>query len=378
MSKKRAITDIKQLTPEHLTKTLKMKGKIRDGEVTKIKKKKSQQTTTSMVHFLELKISNEAQTKPTSLEIVVKVTNLPVWLKILGKLEVKFYSILAETMDKMPIPTCYEAVSDEEKGTSHKILEDLSLTHEGITHHLSAHLPPPKRYCEMAIDSLAELHAFWWDHQKLKEFSKFSHVLYTFKENSFNEKDMFTWFDDQKILLKQFMDLLGDRISGQTKEMFNTIFLKFPQLANERLKKENLTVIHGDAHLWQFFYPKDIDNENYKAILSDWQFWSIGVGCQDLAYMIGMFIFPENRNKMEEELIKRYHNNLVKFGVKNYSWDECWYDYRLFNLLNIYRNLWWWRIIDWPTLNNPFWWSQLNTAILTIEDLNCMELLEDK
>ena len=93
--------------------------------------------------------------------------------------------------------------------------------------------------------------------------------------------------------------------------------------------------------------------------------------------MIGMVFFPENRYMMEKDLVKRYYNNLVNFGVKNYSWDECWYDYRLFNLLNMYRNLWWWSI-GTPTLDYPFWWGTLNTSMLNIEDLNCMDLLESK
>ncbi|MHA2197515.1 MAG: oxidoreductase family protein [Promethearchaeota archaeon] len=376
MSEKKVITDIKQLTPERLTNILRKKGIINNEKVIKILKKNSQQTTTSMVHYLEVKFSTDAQAEPKSLEIVVKITRASGSVKMLGKLEVKFYSIVAETMDELPIPICYDTACSRITGWGHKILEDLSKTHDTISLPLNVYLPPPMRYCEEAIDSLAELHAFWWDHQNLKEFSKYSHIFYTFKENSFNEKDILNWFENQKNLLKQLLDLLGERISKNTKEMLNKIFLKFPHLANERLKKGNLTVIHGDAHFAQFFYPKDIDNEKSKAILSDWQFWSIGVGAQDLAYMIGMFLFPESRNIMEKELIKRYHTNLVNFGVKNYSWDDCWYDYRLFNLLNIYRNIWWWNIGS-PTLDYPFWWGTLNTSILTIDDLNCMELLED-
>lgn len=383
LSEKKIITSIEQVTPEWLTKILKKKGVIKESHVTEIIEKDSQQTVTSMVHFLELKFSNDSQTEPVSLEIAVKITNFSGPVKILGYLEAKFYSTIAENMNKMPIPTCYNAAGSLSTGLSHKILENLSKTHKTITQPFGDHFPPLKRYCEMAIDSLSELHAFWWDHPKLKDFIKYSHVLYTFKKGSFNEQDIFNWFDNQKKLLKLFLNLLGDRITKKTVKMLTIIFSKFPQLAYEQLKKGNLTVIHGDAHFWQFFYPKDVENEDHKAILSDWQFWSIGVGCQDIAYMIGMFFFPESRLTMEHELIEHYHNNLVKCGVKNYSWDECWYDYRLFNLLNIYRILWWWVIIgEWnngvPFLNNPFWWSKLNTALLTIEDLNCMELLEGK
>jgi len=272
-------------------------------------------------------------------------------------------------MDNMPIPICYDAGFSDTTGWGHKILEDLSPTHETMLLPLS--LPPPKRYCEIAIDTLAELHAFWWDPQKLKKFLKNSHVFYTFKEGSFNENDIFKWFDDQKNLLSKLTNQLGDRISEKKKEMFNTILAKFPQLVYERLEKGNLTIIHGDAHFGQFFFPKDIDDKNYKVLLSDWMMWSVGVGVQDLAYMIGMFLFPYNRHMIEKDLLKRYHNKLVEYGIETYSWDDCWFDYRLFNLLNIYRVIWWWNI------SHPVWWPALNTAILNIEDLNCMELLDD-
>jgi len=169
------------------------------------------------------------------------------------------------------------------------------------------------------MDTLAEFHAFWWDHPKLKELSKHSFVFYTFKENSFNEKDILNWFDIQKDFMKQFLNLIEDRLSEKTKEIFNTICSKFPQLVNERLKQGNLTVIHADPHFWNFFYPKNVENDKNIAYLFDWQTWGIGAGGQDLAYMIGLWLYPEQRNMMEKDLIKRYHNNLVKFGVKNYA-----------------------------------------------------------
>jgi len=363
MKENKVITDIEQLTPEWLTEIFKKKGIISNGRVTKILKKKSQKTISSNVHFLEVEFFKDAQMISSSLGIVVKITkSAGLW----GKLEVDFYNIIAENMDNMPIPICYDGVYSEITGWGHKMLEDLSPTHETI----QGISPPPKRYCEMTIDTLAELHAFWWDHKKLEKFLKNSHVLYTFKEGSFNENDIFKWFDDQKRLLNRLTNQFGDRISEKTIEMLNSILAKFPQLVYKRLKKENLTIIHGDAHFWQFFHPKDSDNKKNKSILSDWMMWSVGVGAQDLAYLIGTSLFPNSRHIIEKYLIKRYHNNLVEHGIENYSWDDCWYDYRLFNLLNIYRGIWWWNV------GHPVWWLGLNKAILNIEDLNCMELLE--
>jgi len=368
MKEKNVITNIEQLTPEWLTNIFKNKGYLSQGKVPKIIKKNSQETVTSNVHFLELKFSNDAQTEPVSPEIVVKIPK-PL-TKFVGKHEVKFYSIVAETMNEMPIPTCYDAVFSEETNLSHIILENLSKTHIELEGE-DGPLPPSKKYCERAIDCLAELHSRWWDHHKLKEFSKHSYVLYTFKEDSFNEKEIFNWFKIYNEQLKPFLEFLGDRISDKRKELFKTVFSLYPQLVCERYKKENITVIHADAHHWNFFYPKYIEDEKNKAYLSDWQMWSIGVGTQDLAYMIGWDLYPNYRQMYEKDLIKRYHNNLLNFGIKNYSWDEYWYDYKLFALLNLYRVLW-----RWILLPHSNWWPPLEKSVLLLEDLNCVELLE--
>lgn len=372
MNEKGVITDIKQLTPERLTNIFKKKGYLSNGKVTKIIKRNSQETFTSYVHFLELNFSNDAQTEGASPEIVVKVPKSVDMAKLIGKHEVEFYSIVAESMNEMPIPTCYEVAFSEETGMSHVILNDLSKTHIELLKY--APLPPSKRYCERAIDCLAEIHAFWWDYRKLKELSKHANFIIIFKENSFIEEEILKWSKNQKRNLERFLKFLGDRISDKRKELFKTVFSLYPQLALEQIKKENMTLIHGDAHFWNFFYPKDIENEKYKALLFDWQSWNIGVGGQDLAYMIGNNLYPDYRHLIEKDLTKRYHNDLLKFGVKNYSWDDFWYDYRFGALINLYRVVGWWSV----NLHPSIWWRALNISFLTLEDLNCMELLESK
>ena len=223
----------------------------------------------------------------------------------------------------------------------------------------------------MAIDSLAEFHAFWWDHPKLKELSKHSFIFYTFKENSFNEKEISSWFKNEHRTLNRMLKLSGDQISDKQKELFEIVFSRFPEIAYERMKQGNITVLNGDAHQWNYFYPKDSENEKLKAILSDWDFWSIGVGGQDLALMMGFMWPPEARHALEKDLIKRYHNNLIDLGVKNYSWEECWYDYRLLAFLNLYK------VVNYWERDRPDTWLALNNSFAAIGDLNCMELLEN-
>ncbi|MHA2037132.1 MAG: hypothetical protein ACW98X_11900 [Promethearchaeota archaeon] len=257
----------------------------------------------------------------------------------------------------MPIPMCYDAVFSEETGRSHIILKNISKTHQILTDQ-----NPSKRHFEKAIDSLAEIHAFWWDHKKLKELSKQSRGPLSLFLTKI-EKEAF----------QPFLEYVGDKMSDNRKSLLKTIFSLYPQAVHERITKNNLTLIHNDAHLRQFFYPIVNDNEKYKTILGDWQGWNIGVGGQDLAYMIGLYLSPDNRSLNEKDLIKRYHSHLIKLGIKNYSWDNCWYDYKLFTFLNIYTCIWWW---NEGMGSSSIRWISLEKSINTIEDLNCMELLE--
>ena len=369
MKEKKVITDIEQLTPEWLTSIFKNNGYLSQGKVSAIISRNSLESFSFNTHFLELTFSVDAQMDRVSSKIVITQHKT----KILNKYEEKFNNLVAETLDVKLIPICYDATFSEETGHSHIILDDLSkpnIEYKESTWPITL----VKRNCEKVIDYLAEFHAFWWDHKKLKEFSKNSFISHNLKENSFNEKEILNWFENEKQTLNQMLDFLGERISNKRKELFKKVFSLYPPLAYERAKEKNITLINYTTSFLDFLYPKDIENEKAKVKLIVLKDWAPGAGTIDLAHMIGLDWLPETRHLMEKDLVKRYHNNLKNFGVKNYSWDECWSDYRFSALLNLYSV-----VQRWSNGLNPFfWWNALERAFLTIEDLNCMELLEGK
>ncbi|HEC38975.1 hypothetical protein LCGC14_0620970 [marine sediment metagenome] len=183
MKENKVITNIEQLSPEWLTNILKNKGYLSQGKVTEVIKKRSEITTTSNMHYFGLEFSDDAQKLPAISDIVVRLPKHYEYNKSIGRHEAKFYDILAETMNQLPIPTCYDARISEESGWSHIILEDLSENHIEIEMLQGGgwHPPPTKQYCEKAIDSLSELHAFWWNHPNLEELSKFAFIFNNFK-----------------------------------------------------------------------------------------------------------------------------------------------------------------------------------------------------
>jgi hypothetical protein len=87
--------------------------------------------------------------------------------------------------------------------------------------------------------------------------------------------------------------------------------------------------------------------------------------------MMGLFWFPERRRQFEIPLLRRYHARLVEYGVKNYTWDECWRDYRLSIVQHLFTPIWQWAHGTPPDI----WWNHLERISSAFQDLNCQELL---
>ena len=227
-SVKKIITNIEQLTPEWLTGILKKKGCLSNGKVVKIIQKNLRETTTAYVHFLEIQFSKEyskdfsadvqADLAPSA--IVVKISKPKV---IEGRYEPNYYNIVAgELRNDLPIPICYDAAYSEETGLSHIILEDISDTHSEVEFEWP--VSPTKQLCEKAIDCISEIHAFWWDHPKLNDLTKFTSVYYYWTKASFNEQEILRWFNDQKASVKQPLEFWEDKISADRIELIKTVF----------------------------------------------------------------------------------------------------------------------------------------------------------
>ncbi|MHA2336511.1 MAG: phosphotransferase [Candidatus Hodarchaeales archaeon] len=357
--KSEVISNIEELTPEKLTKIFRKQGYLNNGKVTKITNQDSIECFHSNLHFLELSISNNGQTDEIPSEIVVKMPKTDDLSKLAGKYEARFFTIVTEKMKELTVPTCFDLAFSEETGCSHVILENLSKSHVELS---DLPVPPLKMHCEKAIESLAIIHASWWD--RVEEIT-----------NLLNEKIFFEMYNLHKQELHKAQEFLGERMSDKRRKVFKKVYSIYPKLHWNRIKnKKNLTLLHGDAGFWNFFYPKNIENEKEKTYLIDWQSWSPGFAMCDLAYMIGLHWYPERRKLMEKDLIEHYYNVLVKQGVKNFSWDDCWSDYKLGAIRNLYIP-----ISQCSTGISAFvWWPHFERAWLTFEDLNCMEVLESK
>ena len=132
----------------------------------------------------------------------------------------------------------------------------------------------------------------------------------------------------------------------------------------------NITLIHGDLHGLNVLFPHSPHKGDVYFI--DWENWRVSVGTDDLAYMMALQWSPERRHRMEMNLLRRYHTTLLTHGVTLYGWEDCWRDYRL----SVIRQLFVPVLLWLHKLPPEAWWPYMEKAALVYQDLSCAELLE--
>ena len=357
---KALITDVDQATPARLTSILREQGCLSQGAAVTVQKDLPYFSDMSIFFRLTLGYSANAPTS-APLRLLLKIPKPePDWTVILGQKEVDFYCAVASAMSHAPVVRCYDALYCPQSGQSHLLLDDMSVTH----FQPEWPLPPLNRQCEQLIDCIARFHAFWWDHPRLGD-----DVGQLPDDGSVRKH-----YQELAEAWSGFADFLGDRLSVERRQLYENVLSSWPKMWHQRRGRftnpTNITLIHGDLHCWNILYPRDPQKED--VYLIDWEDWRVSIGTDDLAYMIALHWYPERRQRMESNLLSRYHTNLLKHGITHYDWDECWCDYRLSVIRQLFIPVWLW----FYKLPPAIWWPQLERAVLAFEDLRCAEFLE--
>lgn len=137
---------------------------------------------------------------------------------------------------------------------------------------------------------------------------------------------------------------------------------------DSRLGVHNRTLLHNDAHFWNFLYP--VDASQHRCVIFDWPLWRTGLGGCDLAYMIALHLFPEHRRRFEPVLLERYANVLNELGV-DCTVADVHHDYRIGILFGVLMPV---MEFSWgiPPLD---WIPKLEKALCAYADLECEALL---
>ena len=339
---------------EHLTGTLRRCGVLGDGRVRDVVVESSRPTLLSRIIRLRLTYEG-AVDAPSSLILKTGLPDRAGSLSEGGRREVEFYNQIAAAMPARVVPRCFEAAWDLDTKAWHLLLEDLANSHVIAT---TWPLPPTMEQCERILHALACLHAAWWDDPRLGVS-----VGAWLDADAMNQQ-----LKNLADRVKSFIDRLGDRLSRDRRDLYERFLDAAPRLVARYHSHRNVSIVHGDAHVWNFFLPRD-GGEDVR--LFDWDAWRIGVASGDLAYMMATHWYPERRRRMERPLLDHYHAVLVANGVQGYDRRALDDDYRLSTLWQIMTPVWQ-SAIDLPPV---IWWSHLERIMLAVDDLGCRDLL---
>jgi hypothetical protein len=340
---------------DYLTDALRRSGALDDARVSGVVVDSDRTTILSRLLRLSLTYDGAATGAPRSVILKTAPPEPLVTAWNPGLQEVTFYSQIAAAMPQRLVPRCFDAQHDVATKAWHLLLEDLTDSHALPT---QWPLPPSRPQCQAILTAFARLHAAWWDDPRLGA-------------------SVGVWLGthdvDQRIRrlagnFTQFADRLGEDLPPARRALYERLLDATPRLQSRYYSHRNVTIVHGDAHVWNCFLPRD-GGEDVR--LFDWDGWRVGIATNDLAYMMALHWYPDRRQRLEAAMLDHYHAGLLANQVIGYDRDALREDYRLSVL---------WQIMTpvFQAANNipPWvWWNHLQRILLAVDDLGCQELL---
>ncbi len=272
-----------------------------------------------------------------------------------GQPELPFYENIAKHLKSPVVPRFFAGGVDEPTGRTWLLMEDLSDTHQRPS---DEPLPPTFERCGNIVEALAQFHAIGWSGGD--NVPGMGPTLWSRLRSS-------EWLAGA---CERLFSQAGDALDESTRDIYAQFLPGFPALVERANQFQQRTLIHGDAHVWNWMIPRDGAAGMPKLI--DWDGWHVGTGVWDLAYMMALQWDRGVRQRFEMPLLDRYHAALIACGVAGYSREALQEDYRLAVLLHLRTPI----ARFARNMSAYVWWPQLTRVSHTVEDLGCLDLLE--
>ena len=342
-----------RLTPTALSEWMRRFGSLPHGRVEDLRVAPEHETFVSKLAFVEATYSADA---PPELprRLLVKSALRPPTTTRDGMGELEFYRRLAPVAGTPPIVRCVAAIDEHEGDQEILVLEDIRATHD----HPPWPVVPSLQQCVMAIDTLTHIHAHWWEAPTLGRSVGQPHT----------SESLRTMVHGIAARLPEFFAVVGDALSTDARHVLDRVFNSSLQPWLRLTDPRSLTLAHGDAHTWNFMFPRSGGGATF---LIDWQLWHVDVGARDLAFCMALHWDPSLRREREEPLLRHYHDRLLARGVDGYSFSELMLDYRRCVVRNLTMPILFWS----QGMKRARWWYRLENALAAYSDLSCEDLL---
>jgi len=312
-------TAFDEITPQWLTETLRASGDLPAGASVvsrDVERLGEGVGFVGQIGRLRLSYSGDAARAPAS--VIAKLPSSEEGARAIANLyglyerEVHFYKSLGAGVG-IGTARCYWAAGDTEAGRYGLLLEDL-----GATGRLGDQLGGcSEDEALLAVRELAGMHAAWWSSPKLESFD-WMHLGVDLVRAAMTFAYPNAW--------PVAIDLFGKHMSPEVQTVVEGLAPRLMKLMDVIVADVPITVVHGDFRLDNMFFRQN--GAAHRLAVVDWQSPNRGWGAYDLAYFMGGNMPSERRRACEREMLDTYHRLLVDAGVRGYSADQLWLDYR--------------------------------------------------
>jgi Ecdysteroid kinase-like family len=310
--------DPDDLTAEWLTEALVSTGALPHGRVTShhIQLLGSDKGMTGPIARVRLVYDRELVDAPRSIIAKFSASDPEDRALIHGmgfyEREVRFYDQLA-SRSHLRTPRCYFSALDSAEGLALLLLEDLAVARNG-----SWLAGCSVAEAELAVHALAAFHAAWWQHPHLEN----QHWL---ELRSLVSVEQAPAFFEQA--WEPFLAMCGAPVASEILQMGAWLKQYLSRVYAYLYQQSPCTLIHNDYHADNLFFANAGPTQT--PIVIDWQLATRGRAVLDVAWFIAGHLEARDRRSHEVHLLQSYHTLLVDSGVRDYSFEQCWDDYRL-------------------------------------------------
>jgi hypothetical protein len=165
------------------------------------------------------------------------------------------------------------------------------------------------------METLALLHARWWNDR-----SSFIPIM---------NMDLYAEMLSEAHLKAAFDGPQGERVASEFKEP--GAMAKFINRLWEDFSGAPHCILHGDSHIGNMFF----DPEGKPGFI-DWQTFSSGHWCRDVAYFIVGSLDIEDRRNNDRSLLTHYLDCLSAIVEDTPTFDEAWLSYRRHTMYGLF------------------------------------------
>ena len=222
--------------------------------------------------------------------------------------EARFYIDVAPTLEV--VPQAHAVVADFENDDYVLVLQDLG------------HLRVGDQAAGVGVDdahavmtAAARLHAEYWMSPKLDAISWMP---------SANSEGMKIGREVYNASLPGFLQVFAHAVQSDMVPIMERFGDNVHQLL-DRIASMPATIAHFDFRLDNLFF----DDSTGDVRMIDFQTASKGGGAYDIGYFLSQSMAADIRRANEHSLLHAYHDELVRLGIANYSFEQFFKDYRI-------------------------------------------------